>query len=100
MLIAKYELNFAKGGVEEAVYQVGQFVKHTSLGIISPGQIQDEECRLTLKEGFINCQNGNDTFLSGIISEIFKIVTGNIYIVTENECSDNRAGRTFNIVLS
>jgi lactate dehydrogenase-like 2-hydroxyacid dehydrogenase len=100
MLIAKFEQNFAKGSVEEAVYQVGQFIKHTSLGLISPGQIHDNECRLTLKEGMMGYQQGNDTFLSGIISEIFKIVTGKIYIVTENECSDNRACRTFNIVIS
>ncbi|MEI6764629.1 MAG: 2-hydroxyacid dehydrogenase [Bacteroidota bacterium] len=100
MLTAKYKLNFAKGGVEEAVYQVRQFIKHTSLGIISPVQIHDKECRLILREGLISFQQGNNTFLSGVISEIFNIVTGNIFTVTENECSDNRECRTFSIVLS
>jgi hypothetical protein len=100
MLITKFESSFSKGGVEEAVYQVGQFFKHTALGIISPEQIQDKECRLKLNEGMINNQLGNDTFLSGIISEIFKIVTGKICIVSENECSENRACRKFNIVIS
>jgi len=100
MLIAKYEQNFVKGSVEEAVYQVGQFIQHTSLGLISPGQIQDKECRLTLKEGMIGFQQGNDTFFSGIISEIFRIVTGEIYSAIESECSDNKAWRTFNIVKS
>ena len=100
LLIAKFEPNFAKGSVQEAVFQVVQFVQHTSLGLISPGQIHDKECRLTLKEGLIGHQQGNGTFLSGIISEIFKIVTGRIYNVTENECSDNKANRTFNIVIS
>ena len=100
MLITKFELYFAKGSVEEAVYQAVKFIKHTSLGIISPEQIHDKECRLTLKEGLNSYQQGNDTFLSGIISEIFKIVTGKIYIVTENECSGNRECRTFDIVIS
>ncbi|MCX6258903.1 MAG: 2-hydroxyacid dehydrogenase [Bacteroidia bacterium] len=100
ILITKYKKNFSGGSVEEAVYQVTQFIKHTSLGLISPGKIHDKECRLTLKEGLIGHQQGNNTFLCGIISEIFKIVTGNIYFVTENECSDNKANRTFNIILS
>jgi D-3-phosphoglycerate dehydrogenase len=100
MLITKFELYFAKGSVEEAVYQAVKFIRHTYLGIILPGQIHDKECRLTLKEGLISYQQGNNTFLSGIISEIFKIVTGKIYIVTENECSGNRECRTFNIVIS
>jgi lactate dehydrogenase-like 2-hydroxyacid dehydrogenase len=100
LLVAKFKQNFAKGSVEEAVYQVGQFIKHTSLGIISPGQINDKECKLTLKEGLIGYQKGNDTFLCGIISEIFKIVTGKNYIVIENECSDHSSNRTFNIVNS
>jgi len=97
-LIEKFKLNFAKGSVEEAVYQVGQFIRYSSLGIISPGQIYDKECILTLKEGMIGYQQGSDTFLGGIISEIFKIVTGKTYIVTENECSDNITSRKFNIV--
>ena len=99
-LIEKFKLNFAKGSVEEAVYQVGQFIKHTSLGIISPGQIHDKECILTLQEGMIGYQHGSDTFLCGIISEIFKIVTGKTYIVIENDYSDNMTSRKFNIVIS
>ncbi len=100
MLIEKYKINFAKGGVEEAVYQTGQFIKHTTLGIISPEKIHNNECILTLNEGLIAPQQGNDTFLSGIISEIFKKVTEKNFIVTENECSENKACRTFNIVIS
>ena len=97
-LVARFERNFAKGSAEEAVYQVGRFIKHTSLGLISPQQIQDEECRLVMREGFIGGQQGSDTFVSGIVSEIFRIVTGNAYIVTESACPDCEAGRRLDIV--